>query len=199
MIWFNPVRRMFDSSYRDRPPWDLGRPRQQFVELVRQGEITGPVLDLGCGTGENALFFAEQGLEVLGIDFAPRAIRLAEQKAKERGVRVQFRVQDALVLEGLGRTFMTATDSGFFHTLSDRDRPVFARSLAGVLVPGGRYFMISFSDREPPGYGPRRVSEREIRECFRDGWSVQYILPTVIESAVKDPGPRGWLSLITKT
>ena len=112
---------------------------------------------------------------------------------------MQFRVQNALILEELGRTFMTATDSGFFHTLSDRDRPVFARSLARVLVPGGRYFMISFSDQEPSGYGPRRVSEREIRECFSNGWSVQYIQPTVLESAVKDPGPRGWLSLITKT
>jgi ubiquinone/menaquinone biosynthesis C-methylase UbiE len=199
MIWFDSVCRMFDEAYRKRPLWDLGHPRKQFIELVRQGEITGPVLDIGCGTGENALFFAEQGLEVWGIDFAPRAIQRAEEKARERGIPVQFRVQDALALENLGRTFMTATDSGFFHTLSDRDRAVFARSLARVLVPGGRYFMISFSDREPCGYGPRRVSESEIRECFSDGWSVSYIKPTVIESAVKDPGPRGWLSLITKT
>jgi ubiquinone/menaquinone biosynthesis C-methylase UbiE len=71
MILFDRARRMFDSFYRDRPPWDLGRPRQQFAELVQRGKIAGPVLDIGCGTGENALFFAEQGLEVWGIDFAP--------------------------------------------------------------------------------------------------------------------------------
>ena len=103
MIWFNPVSRMFDAAYRTTPPWDIGRPRKQFMELVRQGEISGPVLDIGCGTGENALFFAEQGLEVLGIDFAPRAIRHAERKAAKRGLQAQFRVQNALTLEDLGR------------------------------------------------------------------------------------------------
>jgi len=198
MIWFNPVSRMFDSAYRTSPPWDIGRPRKQFIELVRQGEISGSVLDIGCGTGENAIFFAEQGLDVLGIDFAPRAIRHAERKAAERGLQVQFRVQNALTLEDLDRKFSTATDSGFFHTLSDRDRPVFARSLATVLPPEGRYFMLCFSDQEPPGYGPRRVSQQEIRECFRDGWTINYIQPTINESRIMATGPHAWLSSISK-
>ena len=198
MIWFDSICRMFDSAYRGTPPWDVGEPRRPFVELVRKGEITGPVLDIGCGSGENALFFAEQGLEVLGIDFAPRAIRKAEQKAAERGVRVQFLVQNALTLENLNRTFMTATDSGFFHILSDRDRPVFVRSLATVLPPGGRYFMLALSDREPSDYGPRRVSEREIRECFRDGWTINYIQPAKIEPSRRPDGSPGWLSSISK-
>ena len=198
MIWFDPVCRMFDKAYRNRPLWDLGHPRKQFIELVRQGEITGPVLDIGCGTGENALFFAEEGFETWGIDFAPRAIGKAVQKAAERGLRVQFLVQNALTLEDLHRTFTTATDSGLFHTLSDRDRPVFARSLARVLPPGGKYFMVCFSDHEPPGYGPRRISEREIRECFGEGWTINSIQPTVIESRCMTPGPQGWLSSIVK-
>lgn len=198
MIWFDPVRRMFDSAYRDTPIWDIGQPRKPFVELAQQGMVAGPVLDIGCGTGEHALFFAEQGLEVWGIDISPLAIRKAEAKAAERGLAVQFRVLNALTLEDLGRKFMTATDSGLFHTLSDRDRPVFVRSLATVLSPGGTYFMLCFSDMEPPGYGPRRVSEREIRECFRDGWTVNSILPAIIEPSRRSPGPRGWFSSISK-
>jgi len=118
---------------RGTPPCDVGEPRWPFVELVRNGEITGLVLDIGCGTGENALFFAEQGLELRGIDFSIRAIGKAEEKAAERGLRVQFLVQNALTLEDLHRTFTTAMDSGLFHTLSDRDRLVFARNLATVL------------------------------------------------------------------
>jgi len=71
---------IFDTVYRDRPPWDIGRPRRAFADLAA-GEVTGSVLDVGCGTGEHALFFAEEGHEVLGIDTASLAIRKAEEKA----------------------------------------------------------------------------------------------------------------------
>src|SRR5512136_303460 len=112
----------FDAAYQGTPPWDIGRPQKEFVGLVRNGEITGSVLDIGCGTGEHALFFAEEGHEVWGIDSAPRAIEKAQEKAGQRGLRVHFLVLDALQLSRLGRTFDTATDSGLFHTLSDNDR-----------------------------------------------------------------------------
>src|SRR5512136_1873225 len=127
----------FDSAYKGTPPWDIGRPQKEFVELVRRGEITGSVLDIGCGTGEHALFFAAEGHEVWAIDSAPLAIEKAKAKAAERGIQVHFLVMDALHMSELNRTFSTATDSGLFHTLSDEDRPVFADALASVLSPGG--------------------------------------------------------------
>jgi hypothetical protein len=60
-----------NSAYRCTPPWDIGRPQKEVAGLVRRGEISGSVLDIGCGTGEHALFFAEEGHEVCGIDSAP--------------------------------------------------------------------------------------------------------------------------------
>ena len=84
----------FDSAYQGTPPWDIGRPQKEFVELVRRGEITGSVLDIGCGTGEHALFFAGEGLEVWGIDSAPAAIQKAQEKASQRGLPVHFYVLD---------------------------------------------------------------------------------------------------------
>ena len=209
----------FDSAYRGgAPPWDIGRPQKEFVELVRRGEITGSVLDIGCGTGEHALFFAKAGFEVWGVDSAPAAIEKAKAKAGERGLKVHFLVLDALELHKLIRTFdngkepagqvpdeertekrfSTATDSGLFHTLSDGDRPKFVKSLASVLEPGGKYFMLCFSELEPPGYGPRRVTQKEIRDTFRDGWTVNYIRPATFESRTRTLGPRAWLSSITK-
>jgi 2-polyprenyl-3-methyl-5-hydroxy-6-metoxy-1,4-benzoquinol methylase len=71
----------FDSSYEGTPPWDIGHPQPAFLALARSGALTGRVLDVGCGTGEHALMAAELGLDATGIDFSPRAIRLAEQKA----------------------------------------------------------------------------------------------------------------------
>jgi SAM-dependent methyltransferase len=188
----------FDSAYRGTPPWDIGRPQKEFVELVRRGEITGSVLDIGCGTGEHALFFAGEGYEVWGIDSSPLAIGKAKEKAAGRGLKVQFLVLNALDLPRLNRKFDTSTDSGLFHTLSDEDRPLFVDNLAAILSPGGKYFMLCFSDLEPTGYGPRRITKREIQDSFRDGWSINYIRAAVFESRTRTEGPRAWLSSISK-
>jgi cyclopropane fatty-acyl-phospholipid synthase-like methyltransferase len=188
----------FDAAYRGTPPWDIGRPQKEFVELVRGGEITGSVLDIGCGSGEHALFFAQEGYDVWGIDSAPLAIQKAQEKAAGRGLPVHFCVLNALDLSKLNRKFDTATDSGLFHTLSDEDRPLFVDTLGAILSPGGTYFMLCFSDLEPAGYGPRRISKREIRESFHEGWSINYIRPAIFESRTRAEGPRAWLSSIAK-
>ena len=188
----------FDSAYRGTPPWDIGRPQKVFVELVRRGEITGSVLDIGCGTGEHALYFAGEGYEVWGIDSAPLSIQKASEKAARRGLQVHFLVLNALDLSRLNRKFDTATDSGLFHTLSDEDRPVFLDNLAAILSPAGKYFMLCFSELEPAGYGPRRITKREIQDSFRDGWSINYIRPAIFESRTRTEGPRAWLSSISK-
>jgi 2-polyprenyl-3-methyl-5-hydroxy-6-metoxy-1,4-benzoquinol methylase len=188
----------FDSAYKGTPPWDIGRPQKEFVELVQRGEITGSVLDIGCGTGEHALFFAREGHEVWGIDSAPLAIQKAREKAADRGLNVNFLVLNALEISRLKRNFDTATDSGLFHTLSDEDRPTFVDNLATILYPAGKYFMICFSDLEPPGYGPRRITKKEIQDSFRDGWTINYIRPAVFESRTRTEGPRAWLSSMSK-
>jgi 2-polyprenyl-3-methyl-5-hydroxy-6-metoxy-1,4-benzoquinol methylase len=188
----------FDSAYQGTPPWDIGRPQKEFVELVRRGEITGSILDIGCGTGEHALFFAAEGFHVWGIDSAPLAIRKAKEKAAGRGLEVNFLVLDALDVTRINRKFDTVTDSGLFHTLSDEDRPGFVDNLAAILSPGGNYFMLCFSDLEPPGYGPRRITIKEIQDSFRDGWTINYIRPAVFESRTRTESPRAWLSSISK-
>ncbi len=187
----------FDTAYQGVPPWETGRPQPGIVALEEAGEIGGSVLDAGCGTGENALYLAGRGHEVLGVDAAPRAIEIAEEKARERGVAAAFLVHDVLDLPSLGRTFETVIDAGLFHTLSDDDRPRYVRGLAAVLRPGGRYFMLAFSELEPPGYGPRRVTQAEIRAAFAGGWRIDSIRPAAFESSLRE-GPRAWLSSIAR-
>ena len=134
-----------------------------------------------------------------GIDSTPVAIEKARVKAAERGLRVHFLVLDALHMSSLNRKVDTVTDSGLFHTLSDEDRPVFVENLAAALSPGGRYFMLCFSDLEPGGYGPRRITQKEIRDTFRDGWTITYLRPATFESRTRKEGSRAWLSSITRT
>jgi cyclopropane fatty-acyl-phospholipid synthase-like methyltransferase len=188
----------FDEAYHGTPPWDIGRPQKEFIGLVRRGEITGSVLDIGCGTGEHALFFAAEGHDVWGVDSALSAIRKAREKAAGRGFTVHFLVMNALELAKLDRTFDNATDSGLFHTLSDEDRPVFVDNLSAILSPAGKYFMLCFSEQEPGGYGPRRITQNEIQDSFSIGWSINYIRPAVFESRTRTDGPRAWLSSISK-
>jgi ubiquinone/menaquinone biosynthesis C-methylase UbiE len=188
----------FNESYRGTPPWDVGHPQAEFVKLANQGDIRGRVLDVGCGTGENALFFTGLDLEVWGLDAAPLAVEKANRKASERGSKATFVLGDALHLEKLNQKFDTITDSGLFHVFSDEERVIFARSLRSAIKKGGTYYMLCFSDKEPASWGgPRRVSKEEVRATFSDGWKVDWIREARFESNFHEIGGRAWLSSIT--
>jgi len=190
----------FNRAYEGRPLWETDRPQPEFVRLEQEGAITGRVLDVGCGTGETAIFLAHRGHVVWGIDFAENAIRKAERKAVERGVPVTFRVASALDLAHLGATFDTAVDCGLFHVFLDVHRPVYAANLAKVVVPGGRLFLLSFSEQEPTDWGgPRRVTQAEIRETFRSGWEVRSIRAARYEVTTPGVEGRAWLAEVVRT
>ncbi len=188
----------FESVYHGEPPWDIGHPQKEYIQLERAGQIVGSVLDIGCGTGENALYFAEHGHEVWGIDFTSAAIHKAQEKAAQRHLAVTFLVLNVLELHTLGRTFDTVIDTGLFHTLSDEERPLFVDNLATVMDRGGTYFMLCFSELEPGDHGPRRVTQAEIRNSFQDGWHINYIRPVIMESRLRPSGIHAWLSSISK-
>ncbi len=189
----------FEEAYHGKPPWDIGRAQREFVHLEESGKITGDVLDVGCGNGDNALFLASRGHQVWGVDSAPTAVAMARRKSQELGFPATFLVKDALHLSEIGRAFDTVIDSGLFHTLADPDRPDFVRNVSLVLKPGGTYFMLAFSELEPAGYGPRRITQQEIRAAFSDGWRIIEIRAAVFESRTRAEGSRAWLSSITKT
>src|ERR1700737_176794 len=160
------------------------------MRLAEADQISGSVLDVGCGTGENLLYLAERGLAATGIDGAPTAIRKARGKAKRRGLQAQFEVADALDLSVPTRPFDTVIDSGLFHVFSDEERVRFAESLGRVIRPGGTYFLMCFSDQQPGDWGPRRVTQAEIRSVFSDGWRVNQIPPSAFET--KEGDAHAW-------
>lgn len=185
----------FDRAYEGMPPWEIGRPQPEFARRCDLGEIRGRVLDVGCGTGENAIYFADHGHPTWGVDFAPRAIALAQGKAERRGLALTLRVANALGLEELGAQFDTVTDCGLFHTLSDAHRPVYAASVASVLARGGRLYVLCFSDEEPADWGgPRRVTREELRHAFREGYRERSIVPAHFATRVDGVRGRAWMA-----
>jgi len=185
----------------DQAPWDIGRPQAVFVRLADAGEITSPVLDSGCGTGEHTMLLASRGMDVLGIDVSRTAIDRARQKAADRDVDADFQVGDVLALHHLGRTFATIIDSGVFHTFSDADRVRYVASLASVIQQGGVLHLLAFSELTPGERGPRRVTQAELRSAFADGWEVERIEAAELEvrSDWSEEAPRCWLARIVRS
>ena len=191
----------WDASYHDgAPPWDIGRPQPAVAELAREHDLTGPVLDAGCGTGENALHLASRGLQALGVDVAETAIKEARRKAAERGIDAAFQVADALELGELGREFPTVLDCALFHTFDDDERPAYADSLASVTARPGTLYLLCFSDRQPGDWGPRRVTQDELRATFTrgHGWDVRSITPTRLETILDTSDVQAWLATIDR-
>jgi cyclopropane fatty-acyl-phospholipid synthase-like methyltransferase len=181
----------FEEAYHGTPPWDIGRPQSAVVRAEEAGEIVGRVIDLGCGTGENACYLASRGHPVVGVDLAPTAIEKARAKAKARGLAVTFEVGNALDREPPRPRFDSLVDCGLFHTFDDPERPRYARSVGAMLRPGGRLFVLCFSEREPAGWGgPRRVTQAELRATFRDGWRERSIREERFDTNL--PEVEGW-------
>jgi SAM-dependent methyltransferase len=191
----------WDASYHEGPaPWDVGHPQPAIVRLAADGRFAGAVLDAGCGTGDNALHVASQGLSVLGVDVAETALAIAREKAEDRGVDVEFAVADAFQLERLGRTFQTVLDSGLFHAFDGDERPRYAESLASVTEHDGTLYVLCFSD-EGPDTGPHPVSRGDLRAAFDPGrgWEVVAIEPDRVQTRYHDAGGApAWLATIKR-
>jgi len=192
----------WDSAYQpdSPPPWDIGRPQPAFARLADAGLLSGRLLDAGCGTGEHALLAAARGADALGVDLSSRAIGLARAKAAERDIEARFQAADALDLGQLGTSFDTVIDSGLFHVFDDEARVRYVTSLASVLRSGGSCYLMCFSDRQPGGWGPRRVRQAELRAAFAEGWIIADISADTftIRTGADTQEAAAWLAAIRR-
>jgi cyclopropane fatty-acyl-phospholipid synthase-like methyltransferase len=187
-----------DDLYASPPPWDIDRPQPAFAALAAAGDIRGRVLDVGCGTGEHALLAGGLGLPATGIDLAESALRTARGKARDRGLPARFLLHDARQVADLGETFDTVLDCGLFHVFTGADRAAFAGGLRSAVEPGGRYFMLGFSDRQSGYRGPHRLTRGEIVAAFTGGWRIDSLAAATIEVTTAAAGIPAWLLALTR-
>lgn len=129
------IRCFYDAGYRYfRMPWDIG-PRSELVELVESGRVApGRAVDLGSGTASNAIFLAERGFDVTGVDYAPSAIELGRNRARDANVSVNFIVDDLTNLRHISGTFDFLADYGTLDDLSLKDRNLYVQNVQDLFA-----------------------------------------------------------------
>jgi len=185
---------VFNRAYEATPSWAIGRPQPVVIRLADAGLAEGDLLDVGCGTGENALELARRGLSVTGIDVAALAVRRAREQAAQQRLVAEFVVMDALRLADLDRTFDTILDVGLYHVLQPAERTAYAASLRGAARPGVAAARV-LERPQPVRIGPARVSRGEIHSRS-PGWRVESIEPETLDYATRDGHRRAWLARI---
>ena len=135
-----------------KTPWDTGITPPEIVAMIESGKVPiGRALDLGCGTGTNAITLAQHGFTVTAIDVSRRAIALAKRKARSAELldRIRFERGDVTLLRRwvLGQSIDFAYDIGCFHNLKAEARQRYVAALTGVLRPGAIYMLYAFEPR----------------------------------------------------
>lgn len=144
-------------------PWDTGVASTELVRVLDAGLLPGrTVLELGCGTGTNAVEFARRGFQVTAIDLVDVAIDAARQKARGAGVSVDFRVGD-ITQADLGGPYDSLFDLGLYHGQRNRDLNGLLQTLERVSRKGTRWLSLAGNAREPMEVGPPVVREAEFR------------------------------------
>jgi len=196
--------RFADYYAAPRVPWDIGRPQPAFV--AAGDRIAGRVLDVGCGTGDLAVWLAARGSIVTGVDFLPGPLAAARSKAAAAGLAVTFLEMDALAVGEIPERFDAVVDCGLFHTFDDAQRSAYVSALARLLEPGARVFLLCMSHAEPGTHGPRRMSAEDIRAAFASGWVVESVDPARFEVVPGVPGAefspggaRAWFATVRRT
>jgi len=185
----------FNSVYQDIPPWEIGTPQPAMAALLNRYPPTGPILDMGCGSGDLSIYLAQLGYQVLGIDFVEKAIANAREKATALTLNatrsLDFQVADALRPSLLQRQFGAVADSGFFHLFDSEQCDRLADQVLQILLPGGHYYLHEFSVEFPVPNMPRRIDAQEIQERFTPdrGWHIKEIQSVEFLSRVAPPVP----------
>lgn len=177
----------FDELYRDSrrvdgaslsTPWDIGTPQPVIEQLVAYGALRGEVLDPGTGPGHHAIYYAQHGYSVTGIDVSEGAIERARGNAERAGAAVDFRVADATRLDGLAGRFDTVVDCAFYHVFAD-DEPLqraYLQALHRATRPGARLFMFEFGVHNINGWIWNGLpADTFTRLLPTTGWRLDYL------------------------
>lgn len=186
----------WDENYKNEElPWDTGETDPVLTELVTDGTIApGKALEVGCGTGTNAIYLASAGFEVVGVDLSPTAITLA--RAKPGADACTFEALDFFEGRPPGGPFDLVFDRGCFHTFDEPERrALFAARVADLLAPGGAWVSLVGSTEGPPrDHGPPRRSARDLAAAVEPVLAIDQLRTFVFRAHIPSPA-QAWLMI----
>jgi len=181
-------------------PWDTGCPDTYLVRLVsRWPECRGTVLEIGCGTGTNSIWLAEQGFDVIGLDLSAEAVAIARRHADKKGTACRFVCGDFLDCDLEKESCFFLFDRGCLHSMpDDEQRLAFAGRVAEMLSPGGLWLsMIGNADDPVRDQGPPKLSALQIATVMEPLFEILNLESCMIESRL-GRSPRFWQCLLRK-
>lgn len=198
---FTSVDDHFREAYREgSPPWDIGKPDFNLIQTVTTTPIAPcKALEIGCGTGDNALWLSQQHFDVVGIDTSDIAIQKAKEKAAKADGTCTFAVVDFLRSHVEGTPFGFAFDRGCFHTLnSPSERKTFAKQVNRHLEKNGLWLsLVGSADEQRVGPGPPQRSARDVVNAVEPYFEILSLVSGHFGSNRPDP-PRAWVCLMRK-
>lgn len=192
--------RDWNEHYRTgHTPWDSGIPSRELVRVLQEEQIAPcRAVELGCGTGTNAIFLAQQGFEVTAIDLSPRALEPAIRRAEEADVEINFLQGDLCRFETSLEPFDFVFDRGCYHSVKKPDLPGFLETVRRLTRPGSRWLALTGNANEQTEFGPPRLHEHEIRADLGGLFDFQFIREIRFEDKGHVEGPLGWSCLMTR-
>ena len=149
----------FNLAYYRNPRWDTGISPPELLDFIAS-HPTGKALDIGCGSGTNAITLAQHGWQVVGVDFAATAISIARAKTRKAKVNATFLVGNASRLANIGEPFDLLLDIGCFHNLSDDERARYIRNFDTLMAEGGFFLLYTFF--KDPLHAKHGITERDL-------------------------------------
>jgi len=195
------VDRDWDERYEsDDTPWDSGIPSRELFRVIEEyGMAPCRALELGCGTGTNAVALAERGFEVTAVDCAPRALHAAREKADHASVSINWIEADVQNFGTGFQAFDFVFDRGCYHCCRRTDLAGYKQTLMNVTRAGSRILILAGNANEQTEQGPPRVTEAEIRSELGDRMQIVFLREFRFEDAGGAQGPLGWSVLLERT
>jgi methyl halide transferase len=185
----------WNDHYRTgQPPWETGAPSTELQRVLTEGHIAPcRAIDVGCGSGINAVWLAQHGFDVTGIDVSPLAIEQARARAAAAGVEVRFEEDDLLGLRGEYQPFPFFFDRGCYHAVRRIDAASYVRTLQRLTLPGAIGLVLAGNSRSmhKPGEGPPVVSEEELRAEWEPAFEILKLREFEFDGT---PGPTPFLA-----
>jgi SAM-dependent methyltransferase len=190
----------WDAIYRlGTPPWETGVPAAELIRVLDEGIVRpGTVLELGCGTGADAIYLAQRGFEVTAVDISALAIERARVRAEREGALARFVQADVLQFAATAGQFDLVYDAGFYHFIRRVNLAGLLDLLWRVTRPGSFYLALAGAAGATGEEGPPQVSEEEIHDELGRLFEFVHVRPFRFQNPRRKQGYPGWSCLLRR-